>query len=585
MIHISFFWFLLITIAFIASGGLIIFAILRDRSSTATPMARNTVMNNMDGLVIVLDVRNNIVDFNRTAQKTLGLSPATIGMAPNSLPHPWGELFQRYPETAAYKQEIILEIDNLTCIYELTISPILDKRDRTLGRLFLLYDITERKRTEQALRQSEEQYHQLINLLPDGVVTHQNGKMLFVNAATVEIIGASSPDELIGRSVLDFVHPDSRDLVLQRMQKNLIDKEILPLVDEKYIRLDGQTVDIEVISRPIEIGGTNISLSVFRDITVRKQAEEKLLQLSRAVEQSPASIVITNTAGLIEYVNPRFTQVTGYYFAEAVGKNPRFLNTDKTPPGTHLDMWSTITAGKEWQGEFVNRKKNGELYYESAIISPIIDAHGVITHYLAVKEDITERKRVQIEIQQANKKLQFQLEAIHLLQAELREQAIRDPLTGLYNRRYLDETLDRELARATRENYPVSFLVSDIDYFKKINDTYGHYAGDVVLKNLAAQLTSNARVGDIICRYGGEEFLVILPDVSMEIAYQIAERSRKAFQESKIVLENIEIQATLSCGIATFPQHGTKSAELIAAADRAMYQAKSNGRNRVSIAQ
>jgi diguanylate cyclase (GGDEF)-like protein len=206
-------------------------------------------------------------------------------------------------------------------------------------------------------------------------------------------------------------------------------------------------------------------------------------------------------------------------------------------------------------GEFVNRKKNGELYYESATISPIIDSHGIITHYLAVKEDITERKQAQEAIQLANQQLQSQLEANKLLQAELREQAIRDPLTGLYNRRYLDETLDRELARAARENYTVSFMVSDIDHFKKVNDTYGHHAGDLVLKNLADQLTSNARVGDIICRYGGEEFLVILPDVSTDIAQQIAERARNAFQESRIIIdENIEVQATLSCGIATFPQ-------------------------------
>jgi len=577
-------WFLLL-IAAVFTGGITVWARLHRHSINAQPMARNTVMNNMDGLVIVLDTKNCIVDFNRTAQIILGLSPATIDSSPTGLPPPWNDLFQLYADTTEGKNEITLELEDSLHIYELIISPVLDKRDRTLGRLFLLYDITERKHSEKLLKQSEEQYHQLIDLLPDGVITHQNGEILFANAAAVEIIGAPASDKLIGRNVMDFVHPGSRELVLERMKQILAGREPLPLIDEKYIRFDGQIVDFEVTSRPIEVDGKTISLAVFRDVTERKRAEEKLLQLSRAVEQSPASIVITNTAGIIEYVNPRFTQVTGYLYEEVVGENPRFLRTDQTPQGTHQNLWAMITAGREWQGEFVNRKKNGDLYYESAIISPIIDSHGVITHYLAVKEDITERKQAQDEIQRANQKLRLQLEAIQLLQAELREQAIRDPLTGLYNRRYLDETLERELARATRENYPVSFMVSDIDHFKKINDTYGHYAGDIVLKNLAAQLTSNARVGDIICRYGGEEFLVILPDVSTEIAHQIAERSRKAFQESKVVIDNIEIQATLSCGIATFPEHGTKSAELIAVADRAMYQAKSDGRNRVSISQ
>ncbi|MBI5963675.1 MAG: diguanylate cyclase [Chloroflexi bacterium] len=585
MTYTFLFWLLLIAISLMACGGLIVWGFLRERTSNATPMARNTVMNNMEGLVIVLDARNRIVDFNRTAQTTLGLSPSTIDSLPTGLPPPWSDLFQRYTDTVEGKNEITLEIEDSPHIYELTISPVLDKRDRTLGRLFLLYDITERKHSEKLLKQSEEQYHQLIDLLPDGVITLQNGHILFANPAAVEIIGALSPDELIGRNVMDFVHPSSRELVLQRMKQILAGNAPLPLIDEKYIRFDGQVVDFEVTSRPIEVDGNTVSLAVFRDVTERKHAEEKLLQLSRAVEQSPASIVITNTSGIIEYVNPRFTQVTGYLFDEVVGKNPRFLRTDQTPQGTHQNLWAMITAGNEWQGEFVNRKKNGDLYYESAIISPIIDSHGVTTHYLAVKEDITERKRAQDEIQRANQKLKLQLEAIQLLQAELREQAIRDPLTGLYNRRYLDETLERELARAERENYPVSFLVCDIDHFKKINDTYGHYAGDMVLKNLAAQLTSNARVGDIICRYGGEEFLVILPDVSTDIAYQIAERSRKAFQESGAISENMGIQATLSCGIATYPKHGTKDTELIAAADRAMYQAKSAGRNRVFISQ
>ena len=576
------YWFLLIFVAALV-GGLTVWARRRSRSFNTQPMARNSIMNNMDGLVIVLDMRKCIVDFNLAAQRTLGLSPATIGTASDSLSSPWNDLFERHAETMECMEEIALEINDSLRNYELKISPVLDKRDRILGRLFLLYNITERKRAEYALQKSREQYRQLIDLLPDGVLTYQGGSIRFVNPAAVKILGASSPAELIDRKIMDMVHPDSIELVKQRIQKSMIEREMLPFIEEKIIRLDGQTATVEVASQPIETDGIALTLVVFRDITERKQVEDKLLQLSRAVEQSPASIMITNTDGIIEYVNPRFTQVTGYPAEEVIGKNPRFLSTDQTKAGSHQQLWSSITVGREWQGEFVNRKKNGELYYESAIISPIIDAHGVITHYLAVKEDITERKRAQDEIQQANQKLQSQLEAIQLLQIELREQAIRDPLTGLYNRRYLDETLDRELARAERENYPVSFLIFDIDHFKKINDSYGHYAGDMVLKNMAAQLTSHARVGDIVCRYGGEEFLVVMPDVSADIALQIAERCRKAFEESRTIIEEKDIQATLSCGIAAFPQNGTKGVDLIAAADRAMYLAKAAGRNQVVI--
>ncbi|MBI5943920.1 MAG: PAS domain S-box protein [Chloroflexi bacterium] len=578
-------YWLFLLIAAVILGGFTVWARLLRRSINAQPMARNTIMDNMTGIAIVLDAQNRIMDFNRKAQTTLGLSPATIGAAPISLPPPWNDLFKRFAETQERKCEVTLDFDGAPHIYELTISPILDKHENTLGCLFLFYDITERKRAERALLHSEEQYRQLIDLMPDGVATYKDGRIVFVNPAGAGILGAALPAELIGRDIFDFVHPDSTAPILEHLQKSDASKERVSLEDLKIIRLDGQFIDMEATSQLIEVDGAALILAVFRDITERKQAEEKLLQLSRAVEQSPASIMITNTAGIIEYVNPRFSQVTGYSFEEAIGKNPRFLSTDKTKAGSHQQLWGSITAGQEWQGEFVNRKKNGELYYEAAIISPIIDARGVTTHYLAVKEDITERKKAQDEIQRANQMLTSQLEAIQLLQTELREQAIRDPLTGLYNRRYLDETLDRELARAEREGYPVSFMVCDIDHFKKINDSHGHQAGDMVLQNMATQLTSHARVGDIICRYGGDEFLVILPDVSAEIALQIAERSRKAFEEFMLVLENNDIQATLSCGIAAFPQNGTKGADLIAAADRAMYLAKAAGRNCVSVSQ
>jgi PAS domain S-box-containing protein len=134
--------------------------------------------------------------------------------------------------------------------------------------------------------------------------------------------------------------------------------------------------------------------------------EEKLRQLSRAVEQSPASIVITNPAGDIEYVNPSFVEVTGYTLAEVLGKNPRVLKSGEKSPEAYRELWQTITAGKEWRGEFHNRKKNGELYWESASISPIRDPAGRITHYVAVKEDITARKQTEAERDQLIQDLQ-----------------------------------------------------------------------------------------------------------------------------------------------------------------------------------
>jgi diguanylate cyclase (GGDEF)-like protein/PAS domain S-box-containing protein len=383
--------------------------------------------------------------------------------------------------------------------------------------------------------------------------------------------------------LLDFVHPDSRNTVIERLHKIATEKVIAPLLEEKFVRFDGQIIDVEVTSRPLEFWGMEVTLTAFHDITVRKQADEKLRQLSRAVEQSPATIVITDMTGTIEYANPSFSRITGYTLEEALGKNPRILKSGFTPPETITQLWRTISEGKEWRGEFVNRKKNGDLYYESASISPVTDANGSITHFVAVKEDISERKQTEEKTRQANEQLKIKLEEIQALEAELREQALRDSLTGLYNRRFLNETLERELARAVREGYPVSFVMMDIDHFKKINDTFGHLAGDLVIQNLTSQLKENTRAGDIACRYGGEEFLMVLPNTSIEATLQAAERWRQDFEESKVTFFETEIRATLSLGIATFPVNGTSSREVLAAADKALYRAKAVGRNSVVV--
>lgn len=201
----------------------------------------------------------------------------------------------------------------------------------------------------------------------------------------------------------------------------------------------------------------------------------------------------------------------------------------------------------------------------------------------AAKVELVQKVRVEAELRNMNQLLQFQLEAIKILQEELREQAIRDPLTGLYNRRYLKEVLDREFAHAKRDGYPISFAMIDIDHFKTINDSYGHPAGDVILQRLAALLLSHTRIGDIVCRYGGEEFLVVLPNVNIQIASQIAERWRLAFMGLTMPLALGSRRTTISCGLSIYPEHGEDENTLITFADKAMYMAKSAGRNKVMI--
>ena len=193
---------------------------------------------------------------------------------------------------------------------------------------------------------------------------------------------------------------------------------------------------------------------------------------------------------------------------------------------------------------------------------------------------VTERT---VELSGANEKMQEQLQKINVLQEKLREEAIRDPLTGLFNRRYLDDTLIREIARAQRENYDISFMLLDIDHFKQINDLYGHSAGDIVLITLSRELKSQIRVADIPCRLGGEEFLLVLPGMSEEMSRLRSEHFRKQIESMRIPHAGNSLNLTVSMGIASYPKNGEGWEALYHAADQALYRAKPKGRNRVEF--
>ncbi len=214
-------------------------------------------------------------------------------------------------------------------------------------------------------------------------------------------------------------------------------------------------------------------------------------------------------------------------------------------------------------------------------VTPLYDRDQLLNGRLMVFRDVTERKQDEKRLRYANERLQGQLIEIGLLQSKLREQAIRDPLTNLFNRRYLEETLDRELARAGREAYPVCIIMVDLDYFKRINDTYGHDAGDEVLRVLANTLAAQSRRGDFACRYGGEEFVIVMPNIAKRTAYERAKKLRRCLNALKIPYEHHILTMTISMGIACYPTNGETRQILLRAADQAMYAAKKAGRDHI----
>ena len=283
------------------------------------------------------------------------------------------------------------------------------------------------------------------------------------------------------------------------------------------------------------------------------QADIKVRQLSAAVEQSPASIVITDTNGLMVYVNPRFCELTGYPAETLVNQNTRIFQSPLTPPSTYKEMWSTISAGKLWRGEFCNKKLNGELYWESASISPLLDENGKITHYISVKEDITQRKEAE---------------------TKLRELSLTDELTGLYNRRGFTILAEQQIKLSRRLQQGFSLFFADMDGMKWINDNLGHTVGDQALLETAKIIKKSFRASDIVARIGGDEFVCLSVDASpAEIAANLA-RLQQNIAKSNLCASRA-YSLSLSIGAATFdPANPIDLETLLAEADKQMYIAK-----------
>ncbi len=268
-------------------------------------------------------------------------------------------------------------------------------------------DITERRQAEGALREMDEQYRRIVETAQEGIwmIDAQN-KTSFVNKKMAEMLGVTV-DDMMRTPLFEFMDEEGRAVAAANIERRTSEQHEL-----KFRRKDGADLWALLSTNPIfdDEGRYAGALAMVTDITQRKKDEAQLLTLSRAVEQSPTSIVITDTSGGIEYVNPKFTQITGYSAEEVVGKNPRVLKSGKTPPEEYKHLWETITSGAEWQGEFLNVRKDGTTFWEFASISPVRNAAGTITHFVAVKEDITERKRAEEKLRHSEERYRLLFE-------------------------------------------------------------------------------------------------------------------------------------------------------------------------------
>ena len=272
--------------------------------------------------------------------------------------------------------------------------------------------VKENKMTQQALQESAERFQALVESAPVGIVAYdEQGKIIYLNPISVQILGIKSPEELIGKSAVEFIHPEDREWVKNRVKRTLAGEILEPAV-EKIVRPDGNIIIAEINARPIFLNGKRAVIAFITDITQREQ-EEKLLQIqSAALNAAANAIIITDIDGNIQWVNPAFSELTGYAHEEVIGKNPRILKSGKQDQSFYKDLWQTILAGHVWHHELINKRKDGTLYVEEMTITPVVDDQGNITNFVGIKQNVTDRKQA---AERFKKLIEQSNDAIYLL--------------------------------------------------------------------------------------------------------------------------------------------------------------------------
>ncbi len=463
--------------------------------------------------------------------------------------------------------------------------------------------------SEERARRSEDQYRGLVEHSPDCIAVHCEGRVVYANRAGAEIFGAASPEELIGRPILDFVHPDYREVVMARVRETQEKQRQVRQLEEKFIRLDGRVIDVEVTAIPATHQGKAATQVIVKDITERKRAEQALHARERqqavVAELGQRALASTELSTLMDDAVVLVAQALEVEYCKIL---------ELLPDGETL----LLRAGVGWMEGLVGQATIGtesdsqagytllsnepivveDLRTESRFSGPpLLFDHQVVSG-LSVVISGGGRPFGVFGIHTSERRT-FSEDDIHFLQAAAnvlaaaiqRKQAeeaaqhlaYHDALTGLPNRTLFEDRLTVALAQAHRKEQSVAVMFLDLDRFKIVNDTVGHTFGDQLLQNVAERLNGLLREGDTVARMGGDEFTVLLPEVTqagdaVEIAERILETLRQPWR-----INNREFHVTTSIGIAIYPSDGEDAESLIRNADTAMYRAKEQGRDKFEL--
>ena len=422
-------------------------------------------------------------------------------------------------------------------------------------------NITEQKKAEQTLLSESKKNIALLRNASDGIhILDTAGNLIEASDSFCAMLGYRR-EEIIGANVskwdVNFTVAD-----LSAKIKEIIAHGGRSQIERVQLRKDGTNLSAEVSIFPLELDGQNLLFCSSRDISGRIKMEMEQRIAAIAFESQEAMLVADSHRNILR-VNKAFCFTTGYSENEVIGKNPRMLSSGRHDSAFYKSMWESIATTGNWKGEIWNRRKNGDIYPEHLTISSVKNAEGVVTNYIGTFIDITSNKAAEAEIE-------------HL--------AFYDALTRLPNRRLMLDRLKQAMASCKRTGQDGALLFIDLDNFKTLNDTLGHDIGDLLLQQVASRLSSCIREGDTAARIGGDEFVVVLENISKdtmvaaEQAAIVGNKILSALNQPYQLVQHVHL-STPSIGVTLFNDNSPSIDDLLKKADIAMYQAKSDGRN------
>ena len=394
------------------------------------------------------------------------------------------------------------------------------------------------------------------------LTTDKNGLIVESNLTLAGMLGVSS-GHLVKRPLTEFIAPEDREIYLLDLRK-IVQTPEAQSCELRMLDLTGNTFWVKLDNARVEDleSESDHFRTVIRDISEYKQIEQDLKIISRAVESSSSMVIIADLEGVIEYVNPKFTEITGYTREEAIGQTPGILSSGETPDELYADMWKTITSGNEWKGDFHNRRKDGSYYWARNSISGVRDEQGKMTHYISIQENVTRD---------------------HELNEQLGFQASHDALTGLINRREFLRRCERMLSNFQQGKHEHALCFMDLDQFELINDSCGHVAGYELLRQLGQVLQNTVRQRDTLARLNGDEFCVLMENCSLDQAHRVATELLQAVNDYQFYWEGKSFRVGISIGLVAITSPISNLTDLLKQADAACHMARKSGRNRIHV--